>query len=123
MNLRELNALIQKAQQISDEQVNGTMSSALNEQLLNCLNQIHSLYGHFLQNKLDEVYNNFFSNDQIKPLEQYLITDGVEVKGGVIHDHRSRLVIRPFPLRFETVGVSKPHKQILWQEADSRLSA
>lgn len=119
MNLHKLNQLIQTAQSISDEQLNGTMDSKLNEKLASCLDDIKSEYGRFLEEKLFEIYDDYFSDEEIKPLEQYLITAGVEVESDELDDLKSLLVIRPFPLRFEAVGINKQRKQIVWQTVDS----
>lgn len=127
MDLHKLNELIETAQNISDEQLNGTMDAGLNARLAECLDQIKSQFGDFLQEKLFEIYDDYFSDDEIKPLEQYLITDGVEVESDELDDLKSKLAIKPFPLRFEATGVHKQRKQIIWQETrqkpNPRLSA
>lgn len=116
MDFGKLNHLIKTAQKISDEQLNGTMDPKLNKQLNEYLLEIKAQYGSFLLDKLFDIYDDYFSDDEIKPLEQYLITDGVEVEGDELDELKSKLVIKPYPLRFEVIGMHKKNHHVIWQD-------
>lgn len=117
MDLGKLNDLIKKVQAISKHQKSNRIDPLLNESLEDCLLEIKSQYGSYLMDKLFDVYDDFFSDDEMKPIEQYLTADGVAVEGDELEELHSKLTIKPYPLRFEVTGTQHHHKHIIWQAA------
>lgn len=117
MDLGRLNDLIRKVQNLSHTPaINGT--DPLQElNIEDYLLEIKAQYGSFLIDKLFDIYDDFFSDDEIKPLEHYLLADGVDVEGDELEELHSKLSIKPYPLRFEVTGMHNHHTHIIWQAA------
>lgn len=116
MDLGRLNDLIKKVQ-TSNNCATETSDLLSSETMEECLLEIKSQYGSFLMDKLFDVYDDFFSDDEMKPLEYYLMSDGVEVEGDELVELHSKLSIKPYPLRFEVRGIQNNHTHIIWQAA------
>ncbi|WP_258105608.1 hypothetical protein [Marinoscillum sp. MHG1-6] len=118
MDLNNLNRLIERVIDIQNhKQFYRDFDPLLRESLEECLQEIKLQYGSFLLEKLFDIYDDYFSDNEMRSIEEYLTSDGVEVDGDDFEEPHTRLTIRPYPLRFVVNGITKPFKEIIWTAA------
>lgn len=117
MDINRLNNLIEKVHTINAHINNREQDPLLAESLNDYLVEIKLQYGSFLLEKLFDIYDDYFSDSEMKSIEEYLTNDGVEVEGDDFDEIHSRLTIQPYPLRFEVVGVNNTFREVIWSAA------
>lgn len=114
MDINRLNILIKKVQAIGTE----PLSERKKEEIKECITEIKLQYGSFLLEKLFDIYDDYFSDCEIKSIEEYLTVSGVAVEGDDFDEVQSRLTIQPFPLRFQVEGTKSAYKEVVWSEVE-----
>lgn len=86
----------------------------LNEYQAFC-KKVTSTYGPSLQSQLDDIYEQYFKEDQIQPLWKYLIKGGVKVSGEDFPGVHGTLHLFMTPVRFEFISKDSFYKFCLWK--------
>ena len=116
MDINKLNQLIKKVR-IINSNANNDENFFIADSLDDCMTEIKLQYGSFLLEKLFDIYDDYFSDNEMVSLEEYLTDEGVEVDGEDFDEVHSRLTIRSNPLRFEVTGINNTFKEVIWQAA------
>lgn len=116
MNLNRLNKLIKRIEFVSDYiDKNGT-----DPLLLESLNEYQEVlkqeYGSFLQERLFEVYDEYFEDDEMSQLNDY-IGNGVLVFGDELMDGEVYLKMKSSPLRIQVNDIEDAYCKVLWKAA------
>ncbi len=117
MDINKLNNLIEKVRTINTHINDRENDPLLAESLEDYLMEIKLQYGSFLLDKLFDIYDDYFSDSEMKSIEDYLTATGVEVEGDDFDEIHSWLSIKPYPLRFELVGENNSFKEVIWSAA------
>ncbi len=117
MNTGRINRLIGQIQLINQHKAYCHNDPLLAESLEDLLTDLELQYGSYLLDKLFDVYDDCFDDNEMASLEDYLNGTGVEVESDEFDVPHSRISIKPFPLRIEVEGVEKKFKKVMWQAA------
>ncbi|MFY0601482.1 MAG: hypothetical protein JXR03_17540 [Cyclobacteriaceae bacterium] len=117
MDINRLNTLIKKVRTINTHINERQQNPYLAKELQDNLMEIKLQYGSFLLDKLFDIYDDYFSDSQMKSIEEYFSGDGVEVEGDDFAEIHALLSIKPYPLRFELEGANHTFKEVIWSAA------
>lgn len=117
MDINRLNNLVEKVRTINNHINSKEQDHLLKESLHKYLMEIKLQYGSFLLEKLFDLYDDYFSDSEMKSIEEYLSSDGVEVEGDDFAEIHSKLRLKSYPLRFELEGANHTFKEVIWSAA------
>lgn len=116
MDFIKLNKLVEKAFIINNHMDSNGKDPLLEESLYDIIMQIKMSYGDFLTEKLFDFYEDYFEDNEMESLENYLINE-VSVFGDELDQENLIIGIQPSPLRIEVYNANKNYQQVLWQAA------
>ena len=116
MNLDRLNKLIKRIEFVSEYLMKNGNDPLLSESLEDYKEEMKSEFGAFLQDKLFDIYDEYFEDNEMLKLEEY-IGKGVEVYGDEFEKDMVYLNMKPSPIRFEIHNSQDSYSSILWQAA------
>lgn len=116
MDVFKLNKLVEKACIINQHIKSNGKDPLLEESLYELIMQIKMKYGDFLKKKLFDFYEDYFEDNEMESLENYLINE-VSVFGDELDQENLIIGIQPSPLRIEVHDVNNNYQHVLWQAA------
>lgn len=115
MDYNKLNKLIEKTVIIQQHMKAHGNDPLLLESLNDYLAEIKINYSDFLYDKLFEFYEDYFEDNEMETIENYLSGE-VSVFGDELDQNEMLyLSIKPSPLRIEVSNPSHQYQNILWQ--------
>ncbi|MCV9385794.1 hypothetical protein [Reichenbachiella ulvae] len=114
MDYNKLNQLIEKTVIIKHHMNKHGKDPLLVESLNDYLTEIKIHFGEFLYEKLFESYEDYFEDNEMESIENYLSGE-VCVYGDELDQEDLLLSIKPSPLRIEVSDPSHQYRNILWQ--------
>ncbi len=88
------------------------LSQSLQEEVA----ELKKRYGAFLQDRLFDIYDDYFSDNQMQDLEDYILGD-VRVSGDELDQNDLRIRIKCAPLRVEVENPENRYHQVMWEAA------
>lgn len=116
MDIKKLNLLIEKACIISQHIRANGRDPLLEESLTEIIMQIKVRYGDFLSEKLFDFYEDYFEDNEMESLENYLLNE-VSVFGDELDQETLIIGIQPSPLRIEVYNKDNNYQHVLWLAA------
>ncbi|WP_462251630.1 hypothetical protein [Ekhidna sp.] len=116
MNLVRLNKLISRIELLTNHLNENGLDALLEESLLDYQQELKEEYGSFLQDRLFDIYDEYFEDDEILSLENY-IGKGSEVYGDEFYKEKVFLNIKSSPVRFEIHDYEDAYCNVLWKAA------
>ena len=114
--MEELNKLITKMLFVKDYvEINGR-DPLLEESLIEFSEVLKEKYGDYLVDRLFDVYDDFFEDDELKHLEDYIYGE-VEVFSEDFDNKDMLISIKTSPLRIEVNDTLHTFNQVMWQVA------
>lgn len=117
MNTDKINKLVARIRLINNHFILSDRDILLEESRDEYLAILNQKYGAFLQEKLFEVYDDYFEDSELEPIQHYLYQEGVSVEGDEFGELAVSIQIKSQPLRIEVVDEQRAFQKIVWQAA------
>lgn len=117
MHLDKINNLITRIRLINNHFILNDRDVLLEESKEEYLETLNKKFGSFLKEKLFDVYDDYFEDSELEPLDRYLHIDGVLVEGDEFGELIVSIQIKSQPLRIEVMNKENEFQQIVWQAA------
>lgn len=116
MDLNRLSKLIKRIEFVSGYLKSNGNDPLLIESLADYKQELKNEYGDFLRDKLFDVYDEYFEDEEILKLEEY-ICSGVEVCGDEFERDTVYLYMKSSPVRLEVYHSKDAYCSVLWEAA------
>ena len=116
MDLLKLNKLVKKIAFVHNYLKSNGQDPLLEESLYDYISDLRTSYGDYLMSQLFEVYDEYFEDNELDLLENYICGDTM-VYGEEFDQSELNVKIKPFPLRIELSSSSDNYCHTIWQAA------
>lgn len=117
MELNKLNRLVKRIRIVSNHLTCCERDPLLEESLAEYHEILREKYSVFLEERLFDVYDDYFEDSQVEPIESYLEQRGVQVEGGEFQENHLYISIMADPIRIEVANRETDFQKVIWQAA------
>lgn len=113
----KINNLVSRISLINNHLILSDRDLLLEESRDEYVEILNQKYGGFLQQILLEVYDDYFEDSELEPIQHYLQKEGVSVEGDEFGEQIVSIQIKSQPLRVEVINKENELQHIAWQAA------
>lgn len=117
MDIHKINKLISRIRLINNHFILCDTDILLQESRDFYLRVLNEKYGSYLKEQLYKIYDDYFEDSDLEPIQNYLDNEGVYVEGDEFGQSTVSIQIKSQPLRIEVIHTDKNIQHIIWQAA------
>ncbi len=114
MDLQKLNKLINRITFLHNYLKSNGNDALLEERLYDYMSDLRTTFGEYLLSQLFEVYDEYFEDNELESLENYIYGDTM-VHGEEFDQSGLRVKIKSSPLRIELSSRTDDYRNTIWQ--------
>lgn len=116
-NIERLNSLVNTARKLSDHITKHKENILFKARLLRCVQKIRLEFDDFLSDRLFDIYDDYFDDSEMRPIEAYLSSRGVQEVGDEVGESNLFVMLKASPLRIELKSPNGRFRKIGWQHS------
>ncbi len=114
MEVNAINQLINKIYTIKSHLEMHENDPLLVESYHDYYQQLKQQHGHYLNELLFDIYDEYCADDEVRELSEYLSPGGVEIEADDFPGIHAKLFMKPEPLRITIKDVKFNFEEVLW---------
>ena len=117
VNTNKLNSLIQKISIVRNHLNTSEPDALLKEAYQDFVEEVKSDYDYFINDVLNDVYDEYCEDFEVEEVEQYLSPEGVDIEVDDFPGIKAKMFLKPSPLRIVITDTFKKNEELLWEAA------